>query len=186
MKPKVARLRLYIELKVITIIIGIIIIMIVIIIIIMIIIIIISIIMPSLGERLSEDETNSSTIVAIQRAQDLERELESYVQQNEQMSARIETLESNMLNMQLRSCLSDGANTLRSIKETELKHFKNPVILEVFNLFKLTKILTMKSLENSLLKERQQTKLSLKLASLYKKTKPEFHLALKNITVAMI
>jgi uncharacterized protein YlxW (UPF0749 family) len=111
MKPKVAQLRLYIELKVITIIIGIIIIMIVIIIIIMIIIIIISIIMPSLGERLSEDETNSSTIVAIQRAQDLERELESYVQQNEQMSARIETLESNMLNMQLRSRLSDGANT---------------------------------------------------------------------------
>jgi DNA-binding HxlR family transcriptional regulator len=85
-----------------------------IIIIIIIITIMIIIIVPSLGEKLSEGESNSSTIVAIQRAQDLERELESYVQQNEQMSARIETLESNMLNMQLRSRLSDGVNTKKS------------------------------------------------------------------------
>jgi hypothetical protein len=74
---------------------------------------------------------------------------------------------------------------MRSIKEKELKCFKIPEILEAFNLF-IVKPLKLKSLENLLLKERQDTKLSLALADLYKKTKSEFHLALKNITVAMI
>jgi hypothetical protein len=75
---------------------------------------------------------------------------------------------------------------LRSIKEKELKHFKNPVILEAFNLFITKETLTLKSFENLLLTERQETKLSLTLADLYMRTKSDFHLALKNITVAMI
>ena len=75
--------------------------------------------------------------------------------------------------------------TLRSIKESVLKDFKIPVILEAFNLFR-TKPLKKKSFENVLMTDRQETKLALELADFFMKNKSDFHLALKHITVAMI
>ena len=70
----------------------------------------------SVSPKLSDVEMNSATLVAIQRAQDLEIELEGYVssedrlcQVNEEQIARIAILEASLLSTQLRVQMSQGS-----------------------------------------------------------------------------
>ena len=67
--------------------------------------------------KMSDGEMNSATLVAIHRAQDLEMELEGYInnddklnQINEEQAARINSLEATLLNIQLRAQLSNDTN----------------------------------------------------------------------------
>ena len=69
----------------------------------------------SVSPKLSDGEMNSATLVAIQRAQDLEMELEGFIssddkltQQNEEQAALIVTLEASLLSIQLRAQMSQS------------------------------------------------------------------------------
>ena len=69
----------------------------------------------SVSPKLSDAEMSSATLVAIQRAQDLEMELEGYIssddrlcQVNEEQTARIAVLEASLLSTQLRVQMSQG------------------------------------------------------------------------------
>ena len=69
------------------------------------------------SHRLSDGEVSSTARVAIQRAQDLEMELEGYIasedkltQQNEEQAARISSLEASLLNIQLRAQMSAASD----------------------------------------------------------------------------